>query len=431
MNVSSSRRGFRRAFIRRTFSGRWRALWRLLPDGPFHRILSRIDRGMIEGSLEAHLPDGTVRLLGGRAPGMACVVTLRSWRPLVRLAMNGSVGWYESWAAGEWDSPDPVPLFALFMANARTLGRSARSKGPARLLGRIAHGLRRNSRRGSRRNIAEHYDLGNDFYRLWLDTGMTYSSAMPARSTDALEQAQQRKIDAILDRLALNDGNNLLEIGCGWGSVAEAALAKADVGYVGLTLSHEQRDVAIGRLGTHGRAQVRLQDYRDVTGQFDAIASVEMVEAVGHEHWPAYLEAIGRLLKPGGRAAIQLITIDHALFPAYARSADFIQRYIFPGGCLIDLPEFRAIAEKAGLEWQDETRFGTDYAWTLRQWRARFDACIESGQLPARFDARFVNLWRYYLMYCEGGFIGRGIDVVQVTLVKPALRPAEPRLSPA
>jgi cyclopropane-fatty-acyl-phospholipid synthase len=409
----------------------------LLPDWPFNRILSRIDKALAEGSLEAHLPDGSVRLLGGRAPGFACVVRLSSWRPLIRLALSGSVGWYEGWAKGEWDSPDPVPLFALFMANARRLGASARPKGPARLAGRLLHALRRNSRRGSRRNIADHYDLGNDFYRLWLDAGLTYSSAMPAHADEAaggwagapfrrgsiepLEQAQTRKLDAILDRLDLADGDRLLEIGCGWGSLAERALGRARLDYVGLTLSEEQRRHVHVRLSEHDNIDVRLEDYRDAEGQFDAIASIEMVEAVGRHYWPAYVAAIERLLKPGGRAAIQLISIDHALFPAYARGADFIQRYIFPGGCLVDVPEFRAIVEARGLVWHEDVHaFGHDYAWTLRQWRARFDASLEAGQLPRRFDAQFVALWRYYLMYCEGGFLGRGIDVMQVTLSKPA-----------
>lgn len=381
----------------------------------------QIDKGLREGSLEAHLPNGTVRLLGGRAPGFACVVRLSSWRPLLRLATTGSTGWYEGWAAGEWDSPDPVPLFALFMANARTLGKSARAKGLARLSGFIAHAARGNSRRGSKRNIAEHYDLGNDFYRLWLDETMTYSSAMPAHPQEGIEDAQRRKIDAALDRLDLKDGDRLLEIGCGWGSLAQRALERYKVGYLGLTLSSEQRAYAMVRLPAAPNVDIRLEDYRDVDGQFDAIVSIEMVEAVGHGYWSTYLGAISRLLRPGGRAVIQFIAIDHALFPAYRRSADFIQRYIFPGGCLIDTPAFRTIAQSHGLVWGDDGRsFGHDYAWTLRNWRRRFDAAVEAGALPPRFDERFVNLWRYYLMYCEGGFLGRGIDVTQVTLTKPA-----------
>ncbi|WP_416464136.1 class I SAM-dependent methyltransferase [Sphingomonas sp. VDB2] len=387
----------------------------------FHRLLDRIDLGLEEGGLEASLPDGTRRLLGGRAPGPQCEVDLRSWRALVRLAVGGSAGWYRAWAAGEWASPDPVPLFALFMRNAAALGQAARPRGPGRWIGRATHWLRRNSRAGSRHNIAYHYDLGNDFYRLWLDENMHYSSALFLNADDrieSLEQGQRRKVDAILDRLDLTDGASLLEIGCGWGGLAEQAMERCAVAYSGLTLSTEQADYARDRLGSG--AQILLTDYRDAQGQYEAIASVEMVEAVGQAYWPAYLAAIHRLLKPGGKAAIQYILIDDAIFERYARGADFIQAYIFPGGMLMSDSRFRALAERQGLEWRDVRRFGPDYAETLRRWRERFDRAIDEGQLPASFDQHFVALWRYYLMYCEGGFRGGGIDVAQVTLVKPA-----------
>ncbi|MGW8203251.1 class I SAM-dependent methyltransferase [Sphingomonas bisphenolicum] len=387
----------------------------------FHRLLDRIDLGLEEGGLEASLPDGTRRLLGGRAPGPQCEVDLRSWRALVRLAVGGSAGWYRAWAAGEWASPDPVPLFALFMRNAAALGQAARPRGPGRWIGRATHWLRRNSRAGSRHNIAYHYDLGNDFYRLWLDENMHYSSALFLNADDrieSLEQGQRRKVDAILDRLDLTDGASLLEIGCGWGGLAEQAMERCAVAYSGLTLSTEQADYARDRLGSG--AQILLTDYRDAQGQYEAIASVEMVEAVGQAYWPDYLAAIHRLLKPGGKAAIQYILIDDAIFERYARGADFIQAYIFPGGMLMSDSRFRALAERQGLEWRDVRRFGPDYAETLRRWRERFDRAIDEGQLPASFDQHFVALWRYYLMYCEGGFRGGGIDVAQVTLVKPA-----------
>ncbi|MDO7835239.1 cyclopropane-fatty-acyl-phospholipid synthase family protein [Sphingobium sp. HBC34] len=387
----------------------------------FHRMLDRIDDGLERGALEASLPDGTRRLLGGRAAGPACVVDLHDWRALIRLASGGSAGWYRAWAAGQWSSPDPVPLFALFMANAAALGRAARPRGPARWIGRFAHWARRNSRSGSRHNIAYHYDLGNDFYTLWLDEHMHYSSALfldPDSRIESLEQAQRRKVDAILDRLDLRDGDALLEIGCGWGGLAEQAMERRALSYTGLTLSTEQADYARDRLGSG--AHILLTDYRDAQGQYDAIASVEMVEAVGQRYWPAYLAAIHRLLKPGGRAAIQYILIDDAIFDGYARAADFIQTYIFPGGMLLSQSRFRALAQQQGLEWRDEHRFGLHYAETLRRWRQRFDRAIDEGRLPASFDQHFVALWRYYLMYCEGGFRGGGIDVAQVTLVKPA-----------
>lgn len=388
---------------------------------PFgHRLLDRIDRGLEQGRLEAWLPDGSFRVLGARADGPVCEVRLKSWRALARLASGGSVGWYRAWEAGEWDSPDPVPLFALFMRNATSLGGVARARGPIRWLARAFHAIRANSRAKARRNIAFHYDLGNDFYALWLDEGMNYSSALfadPADPKEGLAAAQIAKIDAALDRLGLRDGDRLLEIGCGWGALAARALDRAAIGYDGLTLSREQAEWARGRLPA-GRAAIHLTDYRDADGCYDAIASIEMVEAVGQDYWPAYLEAIHRLLKPGGRAVVQYISIDDAIFERYAASADFIQAYIFPGGMLMSESRFRALAEQAGLSWQDRRGFGLDYATTLRLWRERFDAAVEEGRLPATFDERFVRLWRYYLMYCEGGFVGGGIDVAQVTLIK-------------
>lgn len=387
----------------------------------FHRLLDRIDLGLERGALDAILPDGSRRLLGGRAPGPECVVHLVEWRALLRLGTGGSAGWYRAWEAGEWTSPDPVPLFALFMANAVPLGNVARPGGPVRWGGLLLHWVRRNSPAGSRRNIAFHYDLGNDFYALWLDRSMSYSSALfhePEDRSESLEMAQRRKVDAVLDRLDLHDGDSLLEIGCGWGGLAEQAMERCRLSYAGLTLSTEQADYARDRLGSG--AQILLTDYRDAVGQYDAIASVEMVEAVGQRYWPDYLAAIGRLLKPGGRAAIQYILIDDAIFERYARGADFIQTYIFPGGMLVSESRFRALAQSQGLEWRDVRRFGAHYAETLRRWRERFDRSIDEGQLPANFDQRFVGLWRYYLMYCEGGFRGGTIDVAQVTLVKPA-----------
>lgn len=385
-----------------------------------HRLLDRIDAGLEHGRLEAWLPDGSFRVLGARADGPTCEVRLRDWRALGRLVAAGSVGWYRAWEAGEWDSPDPVPLFALFMANAPNLGGAARSHGPLRWLSRLMHTLRTNSRKGSRRNIEAHYDLGNDFYTLWLDAGMNYSSALfadPASPDEGLETAQLAKIDAVLDRLELKSGDRLLEIGCGWGGFAERALDRADIDYDGLTLSREQAAWARTRLPA-ARAAIHLTDYRDARGSYDAIASIEMVEAVGQDYWPAYLDAIYRLLKPGGRAAIQYISIDDRIFERYATSADFIQTYIFPGGMLLSESRFRALAERQGFAWRDRMSFGQHYATTLRLWREQFDAALVEGRLPAAFDERFVRLWRYYLMYCEGGFAGGGIDVAQVTLVK-------------
>ncbi len=376
----------------------------------FARVLDHVDAGLAEGRIEATLPDGTPRILGNRAPGPVAVVDLRSYRALVRLWRAGSVGWYVAWERGEWASPDPVPLFDLFMRNRVPLGKTARAGGLSRLANRLLHWLQRNTPTNSRRNIEAHYDLGNDFYCSWLDAGMSYSSALFAPG-DSLETAQDRKIAALLDRVG---GTTLLDIGCGWGAVADAATARG-FAVTGITLSKEQLAFAARRVPA---ARIALTDYRDVTGQFDAITSVEMVEAVGQAFWPAWMDTVARCLKPGGRAAIQFISIADDIFESYAANADFIQTYIFPGGLLISHSRFRALAEERGLAWQDEHRFGLDYAETLKAWRERFDMAAAERRLPPGFDDHFVRLWRYYLMYCEGGFRGGGIDVAQVTLVK-------------
>ena len=381
----------------------------------FHRILDRVDVGLQAGAIEATLPDGTHRLLGGRGDGPVASVAVHRWRALWRLVSAGSIGWYEGWEAGDWSSPDLVPIFDLFMRNRIALGDTARAKRSAKVAARVFHAVRRNDRRGARRNIAAHYDLGNDFYREWLDDTLTYSSAIFVDAQEPLTTSQQRKLDAILDRTGAKPGDRVLEIGCGWGSFAATAAARG-VQVHALTLSTEQRDHVAAR--ALPGVTVSLTDYRDVAGTFDAVASIEMVEAVGQAYWPAYLQTIARVLKPGGRAAIQYISIADDVFDTYAGGVDFIQRYVFPGGLLISETRFRRIAEANGLDWRDDHAFGADYAETLRQWRERFDIAADEGRLPPRFDTRFQRLWRFYLMYCEGGFRGGGIDVAQVTLVK-------------
>jgi len=381
----------------------------------FRGQLDKIDAGIAQGSLSLGLPDGTARLLGGRAEGPAAVVDLRSWRALLRLAIGGSIGWYQAWALGEWASPDPVQLFALFGLNRAALARQARATGLSRRVKRLLHWRNRNHRGGSRRNIHFHYDLGNDFYRLWLDPGMTYSSARFTAPGQSLEQAQHEKLAAILARTNTRPGDEILEIGCGWGSFAELAVAQGRKIH-GITLSTEQKAWAEARVPENAR--FTLTDYRDVTGTYDAVASIEMAEAVGQAYWPAYLDTIAQALKPGGHAALQVITFDDAFFEDYASNVDFIQAYVFPGGLLLSEERFAALAAARGLRTQDRTDFGLDYAETLHLWRERFDATVAAGALPRQFDPDFINLWRYYLMYCEGGFRGGGIDVIQLTLVK-------------
>jgi len=383
------------------------------------RVLDDIDRRLVRGGLDATLPDGTSRRLGFHDKGPHAAVHLSSWMALVRLATSGSVGWYKAWTLGEWSSPDPVKLFEIFSANAAPLGDTGRAKGPFRWVNALAHRLRDNAPGMARKNIAAHYDLGNDFYSAWLDPTMTYSSARFVDRDDSLEPAQLHKICTLLDRLELKPGQRLLEIGCGWGTLAIEA-AKRGAKVVGLTLSTEQKDWAerkIAQAGLGAQIEIRLQDYRETAEQFDAVASVEMVEAVGQRWWGAYLDSIARNLKTGGRAALQFISIRDELFDRYARNADFIQTYIFPGGCLLDEPQFAALARGRGLSWDGREGFRLDYAETLKRWRERYNRAVASGALDG-FAEPFHNLWRYYLMYCEGGFRGGAIDVAQVTMVK-------------
>jgi cyclopropane-fatty-acyl-phospholipid synthase len=383
------------------------------------KVIDQIDRRLVCGGIELTLPKGSKRRLGFHDSGPHAVVRLSSWLALVRLATSGSVGWYKAWTLGEWSSPDPVTLFELFSANARPLGEVGRAKGPFRWLNALAHRLRDNAPGKARANIAAHYDLGNDFYSAWLDATMTYSSARFASPADTLEEAQLRKIGTLLDRLDIKPGERLLEIGCGWGTLAIEA-AKRGASVVGLTLSTEQKAWAerkIAEAGLGERIEIRLQDYRETAEQFDVVASVEMVEAVGRRWWGAYLDSIARNLKRGGRAALQFISIEDQLFERYARNADFIQTYIFPGGLLLDEPQFETLARDRGLSWSGREGFGGDYAETLKRWRERYDEAVARGALKG-FAQPFHDLWRYYLMYCEGGFRGGAIDVAQVTLVR-------------
>jgi cyclopropane-fatty-acyl-phospholipid synthase len=382
-------------------------------------MIAELDRRLDRGGIDATVPDGGRHRLGFRSPGPAAVVQISSWMALVRLATSGSVGWYKAWTLGEWASPDPVAIFELFSANAVSLDDVGRAKGVFRWINLAAHRLRDNAPHQARENIEAHYDLGNDFYSAWLDETMTYSCARFASPDDSLEIAQLNKIHALLDRLELQPGQRLLEIGCGWGSLAIEA-ARRGVEVVGLTLSAEQKAWAedkIAAAGLSSEIELRLQDYRDTSDQFDAVASVEMVEAVGERWWGAYLDCIARNLTPGGRAALQFISFEHRLFDRYAQSADFIQTYVFPGGMLLDEPRFETLARQCGLSWDDRAGFRLDYAETLKRWRGRYDQAVARGALKG-FGEPFHDLWRYYLMYCEGGFRGGAIDVAQVTMVK-------------
>jgi cyclopropane-fatty-acyl-phospholipid synthase len=385
------------------------------------RAVFALLRELRVGSLDVQLPDGSQAHFG-RAAGPRAAIRLLDWRTCSAALKSGDIGFAEAYIDGHWTTPDLVALLELFIANRDAIERVIYGSWWGSLAYRLKHLLHRNSRRGSRKNIHAHYDIGNPFYRLWLDESMNYSSALfdgdPARS---MPQAQHAKVQRALQQVALQPGQRLLEIGCGWGAVAEAA-ATMGAQVTGVTLSDEQLAYARQRLAQRGldaRADLRLQDYRDITDEpFDAIVSIEMFEAVGREYWESYFRQVSARLKPGGRACIQTITIRDDLFDRYLRSTDFIQQYIFPGGVLPSMSAFREQASQAGLEVVTERAFGPDYAETLRRWRVQFLA--QEGEVrKLGFDTRFLRIWEFYLAYCQAAFATGNTDVVQFTLRKP------------
>jgi cyclopropane-fatty-acyl-phospholipid synthase len=364
------------------------------------------------GLLEIRLPDGARFLFGEGEPGVTMQVNDEA--VFARVLAKGDIGLAEAYLDGEWDSPDVTALLALLARNRDALRDAVYGSWRQLLAARLRHWFNRNSRAGSKRNIMAHYDLGNDFYRLWLDPSMSYSSALfDGTSDQPLQAAQDAKYRRILSRLAAEPGQRVLEIGCGWGGFAEMATHDG-LAVTGLTLSPAQLAWARQRVPS---ADLRLQDYRDTTERFDHVVSIEMFEAVGERWWPTYFRTVANALKPEGRAVIQSITIRDDLFATYRRGTDFIQQYIFPGGMLPSRAEFRAQAARQGLVVRDEYAFGVDYARTLALWRDAFDAkwpqIAELG-----FDEPFRRLWRLYLSYCEAGFLAGNIDVVQFELAR-------------
>ena len=364
------------------------------------------------GLLEIRLPDGARFLFGEGEPGVTMQVNDEA--VFARVLAKGDIGLAEAYLDGEWDSPDVTALLALLARNRDALRDAVYGSWRQLLAARLRHWFNRNSRAGSKRNIMAHYDLGNDFYRLWLDPGMSYSSALfDGTSDQPLQAAQDAKYRRILSRLAAEPGQLVLEIGCGWGGFAEMATHDG-LAVTGLTLSPAQLAWARQRVPS---ADLRLQDYRDTTERFDHVVSIEMFEAVGERWWPTYFRTVANALKPEGRAVIQSITIRDDLFATYRRGTDFIQQYIFPGGMLPSRAEFRAQAARQGLAVRDEFAFGVDYAHTLALWRDAFDA--RWPQVAALgFDEPFRRLWRLYLSYCEAGFLAGNIDVVQFELAR-------------
>jgi cyclopropane-fatty-acyl-phospholipid synthase len=367
------------------------------------------------------LPDGQ-RLLFGDGAGTPIALTVRDYKFARRVVLNGDIGFAEGLIAGEWESDDLPALLTLLAANAERFMTLLEGGPLGRALNWFRHRRRENTRTGSRRNILAHYDLGNRFYETWLDRSMTYSSAKFDAKIRDLESAQRAKYRALAEHLELKAGDHVLEIGCGWGGFAEFAATEYGVRVTGITISDAQLSYARDRMAAAGlsdRVEIRSQDYRDVQGQFDKVASIEMFEAVGEKYWPAYFAKIAAVLKPGGRAALQIITIKDDLFEHYRNRSDFIQRYVFPGGMLASIPRLREETAKAGLAWRKAEAFGLSYADTLAEWARRFTGRWDDIKALG-FDERFKRLWLFYLGYCEAGFRSGRTDVVQLELTKPA-----------
>jgi len=385
------------------------------------RVLLRSLNKLRVGRLTVELPDAGHHTFGKIGAHPCATLRIRNARTIFRVLFGGDIGLAEGYLRGEWDTPDLTAFLALGALNADALRDTLSTSWVATLINRALHSLKANTHSGSRKNIVAHYDLGNDFYRLWLDGGMTYSSALFSSPNENMAVAQRRKYLRIIEQLDLRPGDKVLEIGCGWGGFAEIAAAEFGCNVVGLTLSVEQASYARERIAVAGLTEsvdIRIEDYRDVQGKFDKIVSIEMLEAVGEENWPTYFDVLKRCLKDGGRAALQFITIANEKFDSYRRNPDFIQRYIFPGGMLPSPDAFERSIGEADLKITNAFYFGKSYAETLRRWALDFEKRWPEIEALG-FDARFRRMWRYYLRYCEVGFDTNQTDVGQFIIERP------------
>jgi cyclopropane-fatty-acyl-phospholipid synthase len=372
------------------------------------------------GTLTFVLPSGKPLRIDGKTAGADAVIRIHDYRFIRRALASGDIGFAEGYMAGEWDTPDLSAVLEAFSQNFDRLTALVRGNPLMRAVNGLYHLFHRNDRRGSRKNIHAHYDLGNAFYSRWLDPSMTYSSALYEAPNQPLDQAQHAKYAALARAIDLGPGQHVLEIGCGWGGFAEFAAKEVGARVTGVTISQAQYDFAKQRLFDQGladKADIRLIDYRDVQGRFDRVASIEMFEAVGEEYWPTYFSKIRDVLTPGGRAGLQIITIRDELFASYRSHTDFIQRYVFPGGMLPSEQRLRQETAAAGLAWTGVTRFGQNYADTLAEWARRFEAAWDDIRAEG-FDERFRRLWRFYLSYCEAGFRTERTNVIQLGLAR-------------
>ncbi len=373
-----------------------------------------------QGDLTIVGPDGVRHHIQGQAPGVDAILEVRDPRAIRRILASGDVGFADAYVAGEVETPDLTQLLTAFSINFDAMARILSGNPLVRLANFVNHALNRNSKAGSRRNIHAHYDLGNAFYGLWLDEGHNYSSGLYAHPGQSLADAQRAKHAALARTMDLQRGQSLLEIGCGWGDFARYAATEYEARVTAITVSPAQHAYAAAMIqaaGLNDRVKVELRDYRDVSGQFDRIASIEMFEAVGEAYWPAYFDQVRARLTAGGRAGLQIITIDDALFEAYRDRPDFIQLHIFPGGMLPSETRLKQETDRAGLAWAGVQRFGDSYAQTLADWARRYVDSIHDV-MALGFDRRFDRLWRYYFAYCEAGFRTGRTNVIQLGLTR-------------
>ncbi len=372
------------------------------------------------GSLTFVLPSAREIRIEGDQAGPDGRLIVRDFRFVSRVLASADIGFGEGYMAGEWDTPDLSALLEAFTLNFDRLEALVQGNPVVRVGDGLAHRLNRNTRRGARRNIHAHYDLGNAFYSRWLDPSMTYSSARFERPGQPLGEAQHHKYETLARAIGLERGRRVLEIGCGWGGFAEFAAREIGARVTAVTISPAQHEFTRRRLFEQGlaeMAEVKLMDYRDVEGRFDHVASIEMFEAVGEAYWPAYFAKVRDVLSPGGRAGLQIITIRDELFRGYRQRSDFLRKYIFPGGMLPSERRLREEVDRAGLEWRAIVRFGQNYADTLSQWASSFESAWDEIR-KLGFDERFRRLWRFYLSYCEAGFRAERTNVVQLSLVR-------------
>ncbi len=380
-------------------------------------IVAKIERGQVDFIL----PDGRVFRAQGSQPGHVAVLHIHNTDLFARMIREGDLGFCEAYLEGWWDTPDLMALMDLVHDKADEVFDGFPGQGLLRMYERLRFWMQSNSRRQARKNISYHYDLGNDFYGLWLDRTMTYSSAYFGSADESLEAAQERKYASMVDQMGVKPGDHVLEIGCGWGGFAEYAAAKRGLRVTALTISQEQFKYAtdrIARAGLSDLVTIKLQDYRDERGQYDGIASIEMFEAVGEKYWPVYFETVRKCLKPGAAGTFQIITVQDKRWHIYRRGVDFIQKYIFPGGMLPSPTVLRQEIEQAGLRFAKSIEFGESYSITLRRWHDLFNArWAEVEKLG--FDDRFRRMWNFYLASCAGTFHGGNCDVTQVTVTRP------------